>query len=300
MSAEPVVTIGIPIFNAARTLSAAVRSVFSQTYVDWELILVDDGSVDGSDRIASSIRDPRVRVVRDTTRRGLPFRLNQIASLARGRYLARMDADDVMHPERLAKQVAWFRANADAHVLGTHTYIIDQDDSIAGKRIPDVAQSFAAALNNGVFIHPTVMMERSWALENPYDINADRAEDIALWASTWHHSKFAVLPEPLFFYRETLPLRLSGVLRGQRTHRGVLKRHGVTRLGRLRVGRMIGKSLARSFVYAVIGRTPFAAQLYRQRNTPVGETERAAAQAMLHRALSADVPGLTPVDRRPQ
>src|SRR5438309_10301144 len=89
------VSIGIPFLNARRFLADAVRSVFAQTCDDWELLLVDDGSTDGSLDVVRSIDDPRVRVISDGTNRGLCARLNQIASLARGKYLARMDADDL-------------------------------------------------------------------------------------------------------------------------------------------------------------------------------------------------------------
>src|SRR5512138_427624 len=99
------VSIGIPFYNPGRAFEKAVRSVFSQTHADWELILMDDGSSDGSLELARSITDPRVRVLSDGANRGLCARLNQIAREARHGLLCRMDADDVMHPDRLHRQV---------------------------------------------------------------------------------------------------------------------------------------------------------------------------------------------------
>src|SRR5690349_10645893 len=102
----PLVTVGIPFFNNASSLSDALRSIFAQTFTDWELILADDGSTDESLSIARSVRDPRVMVMSDGGNRGLVFRLNQITSAARGKYIARMDADDLSHPARLQRQVS--------------------------------------------------------------------------------------------------------------------------------------------------------------------------------------------------
>src|SRR5688572_8039312 len=113
MTDRPCVTVGIPFLNGKRTLVDAVRSVFAQTFTDWELILMDDGSTDGSADLVRGIDDPRVRLVSDGVNRGLCDRLNQIASLAQGRYLARMDADDLMHAQRLERQVAYLNRHAD-------------------------------------------------------------------------------------------------------------------------------------------------------------------------------------------
>ena len=115
------VTIGIPFYNAKHTLADAIRSVFAQTFQDWELILADDGSTDGSAEIARMVDDPRVTVISDGMNRGLPYRLNKITELARADYIARMDADDLMHPERLTLQVQYLDANPAVDVVSTAT-----------------------------------------------------------------------------------------------------------------------------------------------------------------------------------
>src|SRR5215207_5701854 len=121
----PRVTIGLPFYNAANTLASAVRSVFAQTYHDWELILVNDGSSDRSLEIADAVKDPRIRVMSDGRNKGLAARLNEITSSACGRYIARMDADDLMHPDRLARQVALLQTRPRVDVVGTATYATD-------------------------------------------------------------------------------------------------------------------------------------------------------------------------------
>ena len=99
------VTIGIPFYNASQFLEYAIKSVINQTYTNWELILVDDGSTDDSLSIARSFNDQRIKILSDGVNKGLVSRLNEIILNSRGSYIARMDADDIMHFERIEKQI---------------------------------------------------------------------------------------------------------------------------------------------------------------------------------------------------
>ena len=99
------VTIAIPFYNPGPAFEDAIKSVFAQTYTNWELLLVNDGSTDDSLEKALAIKDSRVQVINDGKNLGLGARLNQIAQLASGEYLARMDADDIMHPERIENKL---------------------------------------------------------------------------------------------------------------------------------------------------------------------------------------------------
>jgi glycosyltransferase involved in cell wall biosynthesis len=92
---QPLVSIGMPVFNCERTLSTAIQSILNQTYANWELIIIDDGSKDKTLEIAKSFRDPRIEVINDGQNQRLPIRLNQAIALSRGKYFARMDGDDV-------------------------------------------------------------------------------------------------------------------------------------------------------------------------------------------------------------
>ena len=105
------ITIGIPFYNAETYLADAIRSIFAQTYQDWELILIDDGSTDRSVEIARAVKDPRVRVISDGQNNRLPYRLNQITALARFDLVGRMDADDLISPAKFEKQ----KSILDAH-----------------------------------------------------------------------------------------------------------------------------------------------------------------------------------------
>jgi glycosyltransferase involved in cell wall biosynthesis len=87
---QPLVSIGMPVFNCERTLSTAIQSILNQTYSNWELIIIDDGSRDKTLEVANSFRDPRIEVINDGQNQRLPIRLNQAIALSRGKYFARI------------------------------------------------------------------------------------------------------------------------------------------------------------------------------------------------------------------
>jgi glycosyltransferase involved in cell wall biosynthesis len=203
MNTTPSVTIGISFKNPGEFFSLALQSVFAQTYSDWELILVDDGSNDGSFEFAEGIDDPRVRVVRDGQNRGLNIRLNQMVALARGRFFFRMDADDIMHPERVARQVRVLEREGADTVVGSACYSIDKSSAIVGHRL-GVTRQLSGFEAIGSFYHPTVAASTEWFRQNPYAevFPYFRAEDAELWCRTTGHTRFVVLSERLMFYRE--------------------------------------------------------------------------------------------------
>src|ERR1700684_408305 len=104
---NPVITIAMPFYNSAATLELAIRSLLNQSYGDFELLLCDDGSDDQGLAIARSFEDPRLICWSDGRRLRLAARLNECIDRARGRYLARMDADDIAYPDRLERQMAF-------------------------------------------------------------------------------------------------------------------------------------------------------------------------------------------------
>lgn len=201
VTSNPVISIGIPFYNAEKYLAFAIQSVLSQSYKNWELILVDDGSTDNSLKIANwfSYKDGRIRVICDGENRQLPYRLNQLIKESKGKFIARMDADDIMHPERLKKQLIILQENSDIDVLGTNAYIIDENNLVFARRY----QKTNGLESVESFIHPSIMGKKSWFLANPYDEKAIRIEDAELWYRVKQKSNFMVMYEPLFFYRET-------------------------------------------------------------------------------------------------
>jgi glycosyltransferase involved in cell wall biosynthesis len=220
------VSIGLPVRNGERTLGLTVTSVLMQTFADFELIVVDDASEDGTRSVLEIFRDRRITVITDHVRRGLAYRLNQIADLARGQYLARMDADDVMHPDRIRRQLQFLTAHPEIDVLGTDAYVIDSRDRLVKYcRAPDDC-SPRSVIFRGFFIHPTIMGKRRWFVENPYDVGFYRAEDYELWVRTCRRSKFANLHEPLLFYRSDHTVRFTKYLASQATRADVIAQYG--------------------------------------------------------------------------
>lgn len=196
------ITIGLPFFNDSRYLEMAIRSVINQTYQDWVLLLVDDGSSDGSLDIAKKYaeKDSRISVISDGENKKLPYRLNQIAQLTKTPYLARMDADDIMHPERIEKQLGILESNQEIDVLGTNAYSIDSNNEIRGVRY-EIHAPFELEKCSG-FIHPSITGRTSWFQNNPYDEGLERAQDSELWHRTRLFSRFYRYNEPLLYYRE--------------------------------------------------------------------------------------------------
>lgn len=196
------VTIGLPFYNAEKYLALAIESVLQQTYTDWELLLLDDGSTDNSLSIAQSYaqKDSRIKVISDGKNKNLATRLNELPSLAQGLYLARMDADDIMHPARIKRQLAVLETHPEIDVLGTNAYIINDENAVIGTRYPLTTENTLTRVKS--FIHPTIIAKKQWFLENPYDTKALRMEDAELWYRTHSKYHFVRLNEPLLFYRE--------------------------------------------------------------------------------------------------
>lgn len=196
------VTIGLPFYNAEKYLALAIESVLQQTYTDWELLLLDDGSTDNSLSIAQSYaqKDSRIKVISDGKNKNLATRLNELPSLAQGLYLARMDADDIMHPARIERQLAVLETHPEIDVLGTNAYIINDENAVIGTRYPLTPENTLTRVKS--FIHPTIIAKKQWFLENPYDTKALRMEDAELWYRTFSKYHFVRLNEPLLFYRE--------------------------------------------------------------------------------------------------
>jgi glycosyltransferase involved in cell wall biosynthesis len=293
MSLGVTVTIGLPFLNARRTLADAVRSVFAQTHGDWELLLVDDGSTDGSGDVVRALRDPRVRLLADGVRLGLCARLNQIAAAARGAYLARMDADDLMHPERIARQLEHLRANPDVDLVDTATVTVDDDLTPLGIRGEGPLDPRPeAVLRDGLLIHPTVTGRVEWFRGNPYDARFVRAEDRELWVRTCATSTFARLREPLFFYREAPAGNLANYLRTERTVRDVLRRYGPPLVGAARTRRLVVRSRLKSMAYLLSTRLGVQGRLIRRRNRPLEPAEAGEARRILTEIWRTAVPGL--------
>jgi len=223
---EEIVTIGLPFYNDKLTLELAIQSVFAQTYQNWELILVDDGSTDGSLNLAKKITDKRVQLISDGENKGLIFRLNQIASLAKGKYLARLDADDLMQSTRIQKQVEYLENNPDVDLVDTGAYSIYRNGMPKGKRgLDDINTDAKQVIKHAMLLHASVVGKTSWFINNPYDKEYVRAEDYELWCRTFRYSKFGRIKEPLYIVREG-KINIKNYLKSSQTIRKIVKKYG--------------------------------------------------------------------------
>lgn len=204
MNASPLVTVAMSAYNAAGTIGLALRSILTQTYQDWELIVVDDGSTDRTGDIVSQEQDARIRFIHEPSgNRGLAARLNQCVRLARGRYVARMDADDVAYPQRLERQVQFLETHGDIDLLGTGAVIFKGEGEIVGCYPTACTHDAICGRPWWGFplAHPTWMGKRTWFASHPYSEKDIRCEDQALLLQSFSHSRFAALEEVLLGYR---------------------------------------------------------------------------------------------------
>lgn len=200
------VSIGIPFFNCERYLEFSIISVLLQSYADWELLLLDDGSNDESLNIALyySRLDSRIKVISDGINRGLVYRLNQFIDESRGEYLVRMDADDIMIHSRLERQCYCLNNNLTIDIVSSGAYIINESGVIIGEREVTIPKNLDnhPFFRKSILIHPSIMVRRSWYLFNRYDPQFVRAEDFELFLRTRDNCRIHHLQEGLIFYRE--------------------------------------------------------------------------------------------------
>lgn len=196
------ITIGIPFYNSERFIENCVQSVLNQTYKNIEIILLDDGSKDSSLQKVKQFNDTRIKIISDGVNKGLIFRLNQLVTISKGDYFARMDADDVMFPDRIEKQLELFTSNLKVDVVFGDAVSIDKENTILGYKNSQKVKSRKDVLK-GVFpIHPTVMIRREILLENPYKEGYFQMEDMELWYRLVEKYSFKNMNRPLLFYRE--------------------------------------------------------------------------------------------------
>ena len=203
---DPIISIVMAAYNEESSIAAAIQSIINQTFHDWELIIIDDGSHDMTSTIvhAFATKDARIILVKNEANSGLPASLNRGIALARGEYIARADADDVNMPQRLEKQYAFMQRHPDIDVLGTGAFLLDA----AGQRVNTISlpKTHEQLKNLGFqktpLIHPSIMArKRFFEQVGFYDTSYTRAEDKELWLRGLREGcRYANLQEPLIEY----------------------------------------------------------------------------------------------------
>jgi len=204
----PQVSVAMSVYNGAQHTREAVESILKQTFEDFEFLIIDDASTDATPQILReyAFADKRVQIIKNQQNLGLTRSLNKALAQAKGEYIARMDADDVALPERLARQIQWMESNPRGDLLGTAYYEVnDQGEIIGSVRFPlrdDILKKHLIRYNP--FLHASVMIRKRIIDEvGMYDENIQRAQDYDLWFRIAKISELGNLPDCLMKRRYT-------------------------------------------------------------------------------------------------
>ncbi|QHG15287.1 glycosyltransferase [Nostoc sp. ATCC 53789] len=201
----PKVTVLMPVYNGEFYLREAIDSILSQTFQDFEFLIINDGSTDSTREIICSYDDPRIRLIDNDYNLGLTQSLNKGLKLAEGEFIARQDADDISEPERLVKQVDFLETHPKVALVGTWYKQIDTQGNLICKcQLPcDCTQIRWNTLFYSPFIHSAVMFQKSSVLEQIgfYNKVAIHAEDYELWCRIALRLKIANLSDYLIQWR---------------------------------------------------------------------------------------------------
>ncbi len=212
ISNSPLVSVTSAFYNTGPALLDMVKSVLAQTLDEWELVLLDDGSTDDSYAVAKSVADERISVFRNERNLGIPTCLNKITSLCRGKYIARMDSDDMCASTRIAKQVGFLESHSDVDAVGTGAIYLNRDNHPVGKG-PVSALSHKQICENPVrglrFCHSSLLARKIWFERHKYNESLPRSSDSDFLLRAHEDSLYANIPEYLFYYRLSLSFNLK-------------------------------------------------------------------------------------------
>lgn len=192
----------MPVYNAQKYLREAIDSILQQTFTNFEFLIIDDGSTDASVDIIRSYTDPRIKFVQNEKNFGITFTLNRGISLADTEYIARMDADDVSHPERLEKQYQYALANPECALISTWVRQISDDGQFEKLKGPKAGFIYSLMYGPSGIFHPTTMYKKSAVLHVGM-YSQEYAEDYNLWCKMARNFKIGYLRNALLDYRSS-------------------------------------------------------------------------------------------------
>ncbi len=242
------------VFNSERYLKDAVESILSQTYKNFEFIIIDDGSSDSSLRIIKSYKDKRIRLIENKVNIGLAASLNKGLVMATGKYIARMDSDDISMPDRLERQFKYMESHPDVICYGSWARYFGSNlpKTLRIKHSLHLFDTFRVPLNHNdiqasllfwiPFVHPTVMFNASLLKINDINYNPQirRAQDYELWSRLCFLGKCANSSKILLKYR------ISATNAGSTSHDDQLN---------------VRREVVKGIVYKLLGRLPTAEEL---------------------------------------
>jgi glycosyltransferase involved in cell wall biosynthesis len=203
----PAVTVLMPVRNAERFVRAAIASILAQTWSDFELVIVDDGSTDGTAGVIASFADGRIRVISNQSTEGLARALNRGLTAAQAPLVARLDGDDIAHPKRLGTQLAFLRANPAVVLLGAQVRVLDERGRASNppgwrRALTHDGIRFQSLFDNP-FIHSSVVFRRDVIRDDlgGYDPAFASGEDFDLWSRVAARYEVRNLPQKLVDFR---------------------------------------------------------------------------------------------------
>lgn len=200
---NPLVSVIMPVYNGEEYLAEAVQSILDQTYANFELLIVDDGSSDGTAAIAQELseKDDRVKVLRNKVNLKIVGTLNRAIDESKGKYIARMDSDDYKYPNAIEQQVAYLESHPDVVVVGGAIEVCGPNMGVLNHRAypQSDAEVRSKIFRYNPFAHPAVMMNASLVGDERYALNW--AEDYDMWFRLGNKGKFANLPETVLKLR---------------------------------------------------------------------------------------------------
>ena len=203
---KPLVSIVMAAYNEAAHIGGAIRSALAQTFGDFELIIVNDGSTDSTAKIVRSFSDARIVFIDNRENQKLPAALNAGLEIARGKYIARADADDINMPRRLEMQVAFMEKRGEIGVLGGAYFLLSPHKKRVRKFPKTHRECMRKLAHTPCVAHPTVLMRASALGNCRYNRDFLLTEDFRLWVDLAKRGvRFANLPQTLVHYRQSAP-----------------------------------------------------------------------------------------------
>lgn len=198
---RPKVSVIMPVYNSEKYVAQAIKSILQQTFKNFEFLILNDGSRDHSLDIIQSFNDPRIILINHKTNRGLIAVLNQGLKLARGRFIARMDADDISHPKRLELQIKLMEKNPSLSAVGGWVKTIGLEKNRKWQYRTNAQILKCELLFDAPLAHPTVMLRSATLKKHNLRYRIKNSEDYGLWNDLTKFSSIANMPMYLLQYR---------------------------------------------------------------------------------------------------
>lgn len=203
----PLISVIMPVYNTAPFLKEAIESILSQTETNFELILINDASTDDSSVVINTFTDPRIRIINNEKNLGLAVSLNKGIRAATGKYIARMDGDDISLPHRFEEQLKIIKTADRRSLICSTCLLIDENGNKIGKWKDDSKYTSPKEIrkqlpNNNCIVHPSVLVRRDLLAEFFYDPEQHESEDYDLWLRMASDAiQFIKIPEALVLHR---------------------------------------------------------------------------------------------------